>query len=64
MQFTIHLNRCEIMNAIDATLTSSSNALNALSKEFEQIKLRLNTKISIIKEFYKTRKKNANEVIS
>ena len=63
MQFAIHSNCREIINAIDATLTSNQNAFNALLKNFEQIELKLNTKISIIKELYKTKEKNANEII-
>ena len=63
MQLTIHSNRCEMINAIDAMSTNNQNALNTFLKIFEQIELKLNTKMNTIRELYETRKKNANEII-
>ena len=64
MQFAIHLNCSDMMSAIDATSTSNQSAFNARLKDFARIKLKLNKKMSTIKEFYKTKEKNASEVTS
>ena len=64
MKFAIHLNRRDMMNAIDATSTSSQNAFNAFLRNSVQMRLRLNTEISTIKELYKMRKQKTSEMIS
>ena len=52
-----------MMNVIDATSINSENAFNALSKSFAQIKTKLNTKMSKIKEFYESKEKNLSKII-
>ena len=51
------------MNIIDATLINSQNAFNAFLKNFAQIKTKLNTEMSKIKEFYKSKEKNLSKMI-
>ena len=64
MQFAIHLNCFDQMNAIDATSMSNQNAINALLMKFAKIKMKMNTKMNKIKEFYKLKKKNLTKMIS
>ena len=51
------------MNVIDATSISSQNAFDALSKNFAQIKTKLNTKMNKIRKFYELKEKNLSEMI-
>ena len=64
MQPVIHLNRQDVMNAIDATSISSQSAFNALSRNFAQIKTKLNMKMNKIKELYELKKKNMSKMMS
>ena len=57
MQFIIYLNRCNIMNTIDATLINNQNVFNALLKNFAQIKTKSNIKMNNIKKLYKLKEK-------
>ena len=57
MQLEIHSDRFDMMNAIDATSTSNQSASNTFLKNFAQIKSKLNTKMSTIREFYETKEK-------
>ena len=64
MQSAIHSNHFDQMNAIDATSMSSQNAINALLTSFAKIKIKMNTKMSKIREFYKLKKKNLTKMMS
>ena len=64
MQLAIHLNRFDQMNAIDATSINSQNAVNAFLTNFAKIKMKINTKMSKIKRFYKSKKKNLTKMMS
>ena len=64
MQLAIYSNRRDMMNAIDATSTNNQSVFSVFLRNFAQIELKLNTKMSTIKEFYKTKKQNTTEVIS
>ena len=64
IQFTIHLNCFDQINAIDATSMSSQNAINASLTNFTKIKIKMNTKINKIKKFYKSKKKNLTRIMS
>ena len=63
MQSTIHSNRRDVMNVIDATSISSQNAPDAFSRNFAQIKAKLNTKMSKIKELYESKEKNLSKMM-
>ena len=52
------------MNAIDATSINSQNAFKTLSKNFAQIKAKLNTKMNKIKKLYESREKNLSRMMS
>ena len=56
--------RWDVMNAVDATSINSQNAFDALSKNFAQIKTKLNMKMSKIKELYKLKEKNLSKMMS
>ena len=64
MQPVIHLNRRDVMNAIGATSINNQNAFDALSKDFAQIKAKLNMKMNKIKEFYESKEKNLLRIMS
>ena len=64
MQFVIHLNRRDMMNAAGATLINSQNTFDALLKNFAQIKTKLNMKMSKIKKLYELKEKNLSKIIS
>ena len=63
MQFTIHSNRRNVMNVIGAMLISSQSAFDAFSKNFAQIKAKLNTKINKIKRLYESKEKNLSKMM-
>ena len=64
MQSVIYSDRREVMNATGATLISSQGAFDALSRNFAQIKTKLNTKMNKIKEFYESKEKNLSKIMS
>ena len=64
MQLAIHSNRFDQMNAIDATSMSNQNAVNAFLTNFAKIKMKINTKMNKIKEFYELKKKNLTKMMS
>ena len=64
MQFAIYSNCFDQINAIDATLMSSQNAINASLTNFAKIKIKINIKINKIKELYELNKKNLTRMIS
>ena len=64
MQPAIYSNRQDVMNAIDATLINSQNTFDALSRNFAQIKTKLNMKMNKIKELYESKEKNLSRIIS
>ena len=64
MKFAIHSNRRDIMNAVNAMSMSNQSAFNAPLRNSIQIKLKLNTKINTIKEFYEMKEQKTSEVIS
>ena len=53
-----------MMNAIDATSINNQNVFNALSKDFAQIKTKLNMKINKIRKFYESKEKNLSKIMS
>ena len=63
MQFVIHLNRRDVMNAIDAMSINNQNAFNALLRNFAQIKTNLNMKIKKIRKFYESKEKNLSKMM-
>ena len=63
MQFFIHLNYRDEVNATGATSINNSNAFNAFLTNFVQIKMKLNMKMSKIKELYELKKKNLSKII-
>ena len=64
MQFIIHSNRRDVMNVIGATSINSQNAFDALLRNFAQIKTKLNTKMSKIRELYELKEKNSSKMMS
>ena len=64
MQFAIHSDRLDQMNAIGATSMSSQSAVNASLTNFAKIKMKMNTKMSKIRKFYESKKKNLTEMMS
>ena len=64
MQLAIHSNRQNVMNVVDATSISNQNAFDASSRNFAQIKTKLNTKMNKIKKFYESKEKNLSKMIS
>ena len=64
MQLVIHSNRFDQMNAIDATSMSSQNAVSAPLTNFAKIKIKMNTKMNKIREFYESKKKNLTKMMS
>ena len=64
MQLAIHSDRQDVMNAIDATSINNQNAFDAFSRNFAQIKTKLNMKMSKIKELYELKKKNLSKIMS
>ena len=64
MQFVIHSNRRDVMNAIDATLINNQSAFNAFLRNFAQIKTKLNMKINKIRKLYELKEKNLLKIIS
>ena len=64
MQLAIHLNRWDVMNVIDATSIKSQSVLNIFSRNFAQIKTKLNMKMNKIKKFYKSKEKNLSKMMS
>ena len=52
------------MNVIDATSISSQSAFDAFSRNFAQIKAKLNTKMSKIRKFYESKEKNLSRMMS
>ena len=64
MQLAIHSDRRNMMNVIDAMLTSRQNASDALLNNFAQIKAKLNAKMSKIRKLYESKKKNLSKIIS
>ena len=63
MQLVIHLNRQDVMNAINVTLINNQNARDTFSKNFVQIKAKLNMKINKIKKLYELKEKNLSKII-
>ena len=63
MQLAIHSDRRNVMNAIDATSISIQSASDALSKNFAQIKAKLNMKMNKIKKLYESKEKNLSKII-
>ena len=64
MQFVIHSDRRDVMNAIGATSINSQDAFDTLSKDFVQIRIKLNMKMNKIKEFYELKEKNLSKMMS
>ena len=64
MQPAIHSDHFDQMNAIGATSMNSQSAVNALLTSFAKIKMKMNTKMSKIKEFYESKKKNLTRMMS
>ena len=64
MQLVIHSDRRDVMNVIDATSINNQGAFDALSKDFAQIKTKLNMKMSKIKKLYESKEKNLSKMIS
>ena len=64
MQLAIHSNRKNITNAIDATLINSQNAFKMFSRNFAQIKTKLNMKMNKTKKLYESKEKNLSKIIS
>ena len=64
MQFAIHLNRFDQMNAIDATSMSNQSAVNASLTNFAKIKMKMNMKMNKIKRLYESKKKNLTKMMS
>ena len=64
MQLIIHLNRRNVMNAIDATSINNQNAFDAFLRNFAQIKAKLNMKINKIEKLYESKEKNLSKMMS
>ena len=64
MQLVIHLNRQDVLNAADATSINNQNAFDALSKNFAQIKAKLNMKMNKIRKLYELKEKNLSKMMS
>ena len=64
MQLIIHSNRRGVMNVTGATPISSQSAPDAFSKNFAQIKTKLNTKMSKIRKLYESKEKNLSKMMS
>ena len=64
MQLAIHSDRQNVMNAIDAMSINNQSASETPSRNFAQIKTKLNTKMSKIRKLYESRKKNLSKIMS
>ena len=64
MQLIIHSDRRDVMNVAGATSVSSQGAFDASLKNFAQIKAELNTEMSKIRRFYKSKEKNLSKMMS
>ena len=64
MQLVIHSNRRDMMNAADATSINNQSASDALSKDFAQIKTKLNMKMNKIEKLYESKEKNLSKMMS
>ena len=52
------------MSAIDATSINSQSAFDTSSKDFAQIKMKLNMKMNKTEKFYELKKKNLSRIMS
>ena len=64
MQLTIHSNRRDVMDVTGATSVSSQSAFDASLRNFAQIKAKLNTEMSKIRELYESKEKNLSRMMS